>query len=58
MARIPYVEIKTLVIGGGVIGVAVARAAALRSPRSIAHQVCLVEREAHLGQHTHRVTLR
>lgn len=52
MARIPYVEIKTLVIGGGVIGVAVARAAALRSPRNVAHQVCLVEREAHLGQHT------
>ena len=51
--HIPCIEIKTLIIGGGVIGLAVARALALRPEFDASQEmICLVEREDHLGQHT------
>ena len=51
--HIPYIKIKTLIIGGGVIGLAVARALALRPSFNASREmICLVEREDHLGQHT------
>ena len=50
--RIPRIEIRTLIIGGGVIGLAVARALALHPDFDASHEmICLVEREEHLGQH-------
>ena len=50
---LPYLEIETLVIGGGVIGAAVARALVLRDDFDATQKmICLVEREDHLGQHT------
>ena len=52
-SEVPLIQIKTLVIGGGVIGLAVARALSLRpSFDKSRDMICLIERESHLGQHS------
>lgn len=47
MSEVPDFELDAVVIGGGVIGLAVARALALRG-----HAVTLLETESRVGQHT------